>query len=523
MNPSNGPRRRRSAQTVAVTLAAVALSACNTGGSGTPSPDAPGGTPQTGGTISVGSGQGAIPQLDPGLATLHWEWVLYPLLWDGLTYLDENSEVQPALAESWTSNENFTEWQFELRDDVEFSNGRALEGDDIVWNIERIIEPENASIAHSYLIAVNGASADGSTVTVSLDEPVVTLPLAISHLRIIAPESLDTINDDPVGTGPFTVASFVPGQALELVRNENYWGEPALLDGINFDAVNDAAAGVTALRSGALDVLWNLPGKEAVALESATDVRIVEPESSGTNHYLFVDNQSPPFDDPRARHALAHSFDRTAVRDTAYSGFGVPAGRNTLIPPGNWAHEESLPEYDLNLDRAAELFEQAGITEGSTLTWWGIAGAYPEWQTEAQLLKANLEEIGINLEIENNEIGTWVDGFLPKGKEFPGYIVPNAGGDVNDPNYLIDRLTGGTFEGNWQSDKLDELAARGAATDDQDERREIYAEAQRLVDEEAPLITSVHTSLLSGVRNEVQGVWTSPAGNLQLDRAHLVD
>lgn len=507
------PFRRVAAKLAAVTLATAVVAGCGGGGGGSDEP-------VEGGTITVATGQDAIPQLDPGLATFHWEWVLYPLLWDGLTALDEESEVQPAIAESWESNDDFTEWTFQLRDDVTYWDGTPLEADDVVWNIERIIADDNASIANSYLEGTSGASSDGSTVVVTLDRANATLPLAISHLRIIAPDSVDRINEEPMGTGPFMVDSFVPSDSLKLVRNDDYWGEAPTLDGIDFEAVNDTAAGVTALRSGDIDVLWNVPARDAQALEGAADIRIDEPEIPTTNHYLFFDTKTPPFDDPRARQAVAYALDRESVRDTAFSGFGEPSLRNTLIPPDSWAHDDSLTEYEPDLARAKELFEDAGVTEGDTLTWWGIAGAYPEWQTEAQLLQESLEEIGITLKIENNEIGTWVDAFLPLGKEFPGYIVPNQGGDVNDPDYLLDRLTGGTYEGNWRSDELDALAARGTATEDEGERAAIYAEAQQLIDAEAPLVNSVHTAMLTAVRQEVEGLWTSSAGNLQLAHAY---
>lgn len=112
------------------------------------------------GKLVVTTGQGAIPQLDPGLATFQWERVLYPLLWNGLTEVAEDDEVVPGLAESWTSNDDLTSWTFKLRDDVTFTNGREFTSDDVVWNMERVLEGSNTSVASIYLASVTSISAD---------------------------------------------------------------------------------------------------------------------------------------------------------------------------------------------------------------------------------------------------------------------------------------------------------------------------------------------------------------------------
>src|SRR5699024_12863872 len=98
---------------------------------------------------------------------------------------------------------------------------------------------------------------------------------------------------------------------------------------------------------------------------------------------------------------------------------------NELVPQASWAFDDSgLEPQEVDLDRAAQLFEEAGVSEGETLTWWGLAGAYPEWNREGQLLQENLAEIGINLKIETQETGTWVDKCVPVGQESPAYIHP---------------------------------------------------------------------------------------------------
>src|SRR5690606_3011893 len=109
---------------------------------------------------------------------------------------------------------------------VTFTNGRELTSDDVVWNMERVLSGSNTSVAAIYLASASSVHADSpSTVTFELDRPNAVLPLSLSTLRIIAPESEDTINEKPIGTGPFEVKSFIPNQELQMVVNEDYWGD----------------------------------------------------------------------------------------------------------------------------------------------------------------------------------------------------------------------------------------------------------------------------------------------------------
>src|SRR5699024_5045205 len=147
---------------------------------------------------------------------------------------------------------------------------------------------------------------------------------------------------------------------------------------------------------------------------------------------ISMDTTTPPFDDPKAREALSLVLDRGSAVVVAFSGFGEAAMFNELVPQASWAFDDSrLEPQEVELDRAARRYEEARDSEDETLTGWGLAGAYPEWNREEQLLHENLAEIGINLKIENQETDTYVDKFVPVGQEYPGYIIPSAGGDLN--------------------------------------------------------------------------------------------
>lgn len=307
-----------------------------------------------------------------------------------------------------------------------------------------------------------------------------------------------------------------------MVVNDDYWGDAPDLEGITIVASNDTAAAVTAIRTGDVDVLWNLPVADAGPLGSDDSVDIIESAQSTQLHYLSVDTTSPPFDDPRARKALSLALDREQVVQTAYSGFGQEAEFNELLPQESWGFSDDDLEPDTyDLDQAAALFAEAGVHSGDTITWWGIAGAYPEWNLEAQMLQQSLGEIGITLDIRNEEVGSWVDKFIPIPSQYPGHIVPNAGGDPNDPSFILGRLANGACECNWNDDEYNELAKQALATDDRDERRTYYQAMQQMVTDQTPVIVSVHAPLVTTARTSVNGAWMAPSGDLHLENVSI--
>lgn len=512
------PIRRRAALALATATAALLLLAGCTGGSGGNSSA----VPKQGGKLVVSTAQGGIPQLDPGAATFQWERVLYPLLWNGLTEVDKSGKVVPGLAAEWSSSPDLMTWTFTLRKGVTFTNGRALAPKDIVWNLQRIVDPKNASLAASYLRPVfKGATESGADqVVVTLSRADSVLPMAISALRIIAPESVSTINTKPVGTGPFTVKSFVPDESLTLVRNKGYWGTKPTLDEIDITASHDSAAAITALRTNDIQVLWNVATADAKPLTQDASVKMLTSDSTTQMQWLALDNSSAPFNNPKARQALAFAMDWKGTVNVAFSGFGQAAVNSEPIPTSSWAFDKSVTTtYKTDLSKAAQLFAEAGVKKGDTLTWWGIAGGYPEWNKEAQLLQQNLAKIGINLSIENNEVGTWVSKFIPRGKKYPGLIIPNAGGDLNDPSFAYDRIA--VNEVNYNNPELLKLSDEGRATADEAKRKDIYSQMLKIVSADVPKLYVIHVPMLAAARSTVTGAWVSPAGDLHLEGAGL--
>lgn len=505
-------------------VAAVTLAACGSGGSSstsTPSTDAGGGSgPETtaqttaapasgGGSLTVGAASG-IPQLNPVLKGTAFEEALFPLLWDGLSRFGQDGTVGPDLATRWTPSADNKTWTFELRDDVRFSNGKALTADDVVQTLKYYQDPDTATQLKTALEPVKSVTARGrTTVVFRLSRPNVLLPEVLVPVKIVDVDSLRTIDREPAVTGPFTVTEFVPDDHVTLARNPDYFGDPAPLDEIRLVKAADSTSAVTSLRSGDLGALWSVPSSDIPQLQNEPSITIVEPEVTGQYVSWEMDLSSPPFDDVRARQALAYATDREAIFKAAYYNQGLVSKTNTPLADNSPWFAQGMTDYSYDPEKARALFAEAGVRE---LTWWGVAGQYPEWNASGQILQQSLKKIGVDLKISNREISSWPAKFYPAGRRFPGLVVPNFQSFAPDPYFQLSFLLRGRCECNWDSPEFTDLFDEAVGTADRDARKAVWDRAQRLINAEVPIIVPVQSAVATATQKDVVGVWVEGGG-----------
>jgi peptide/nickel transport system substrate-binding protein len=475
---------------------------------------------QQGGSIVVAAAQG-VPQLDPYKILFAWEEVLYPVLWDALTGFEPGStEIQPKLAESWEVSDDLKTYTFTLREGVTFTNGKPLTAEDVVRDLERALDPETAFIWAFLIPGIADAEAvDERTVEVTLTEPSAIFAEAAALIPMMDPDTVDDINQNPVGTGPFTLKEFVPDDHVTVVRNEDYWGDPPALDEIRIVKAQDQTSAVTSLRAGDIHVLWSIPWQDAKELEGG-DVEIVTAEAPAANVIFETDNTAPPFDDVRARQALVYATDKQTIIDAAYAGKVEISKTNQPVPSSHPLFNSDLMEYEFDLDKAKELFAEAGVNEGDTLTFWTTAGQYQEWTVYGQIMQEDFAEIGINLEIKAEEINTWAEKFAPAGKSWPRLLVPNFYSGFPVP-LTMGFWKPGICECNFDNAEYNSTLDEINRTADADQRAELYKEAQRIFNEQAPVVIIGQTSWPIGVRSEVAGVWEDPGTIIHVEDAAL--
>ena len=474
-------------------------------------------------TLRIGQTSG-ITQLDPNTTTFTAERVLWSLLWDGLTAQAKSGEVIPALATSWETSDDQLTWTFHLRDDAKFHDGRQFTSEDAAKNINRVLDVEVGSPQRAKITMVTAATpVDATTLQVSLETPAPQLPAAIIDIKMTDVDNLDSINQAANGTGPFTLASFVPDQEVTLERNPDYFGTKPSIEKVTITKYSDTTSAQSALSSNAIDMMWGVPYDQVQPQIDAGYVA-VGPSDPAQAAVFEIDNSSAPFNDVRARQALSYATDRAAIQIAAYGGFGVLNTGSTLISPNSPFASTKVMDYSYDLDKAKNLFAQAGVAEGDTLTCWATAGAYPEFAIACQILQQSLAEIGINLEIKTNETSTWAELFYPAGKSYPGTIIPDLVSREAPPLPFIVNYFGseGWSEGNWPGTAdFEKAKAVIQASTDQNELKDAFATAQEILSVQQPLVSILNVGPASLLQSSVSGVWVEPSGTMHVEAAKL--
>ena len=338
---------------------APALAACG-GGETTTSASPSAGVPKKGGSlksgITTGSGKDGF---DPHALAYEPEIAAGFQLYDRLLDLSPDAQVIPGLAEEATPNADATVWTVRLKPDVLFSDGKPVTADDVIFSFNRIIDPKSPKTVASSLSDLKPSGMkklDDRTVRFTLSQPnaVFTEILAEREANIVR---ADWNPKNPIGTGPFKLKSYTPGQQMVFEPNENYWSEGPYVDELTLVQYADPVARVNALLSGAIDHCDQLDSAQVKIVNETTGYAAWMTKSPG--FFPFTMNVlEKPFTDVRARQAFRLIVDRQPMIDQAYGGYGWLG--NDMYAPYDPGYPADLPQRQQDLEQAKSLLKQAG-------------------------------------------------------------------------------------------------------------------------------------------------------------------
>ncbi|MDQ3400052.1 MAG: ABC transporter substrate-binding protein [Chloroflexota bacterium] len=442
------------------------------------------GQPKRGGTLILAR-QGEVTNLDPHKTPAFTAARVFELVYSYLMRLDENVGVQTDLAESATTSADGKQVTIKLRKGVKFHNGDALTSADVKYTYDRIIDPKNAAVARSFFADVGTITApDESTVMFELKAPNAALLAYMAHPNTgVVSKKIGEANADlskketVIGSGPFKLAEWVPDNFMRFEANRDYYvaGQP-YLDGLRINVVPDEQALTAALRTKAADMAIVLDAKVARTLRGEASL-VLSAKPSLSYHLLFVNTKRKPFDDLKVRQAIAYAIDRQAIIDAVAFGEGevagpiAPALTNFALPVSGY------PLYKRDIAKAKQLLQEAnaGPIEFTMLT----QTSEPAYAKDiAQLVQAQLAEIGVKMRIETLEFAQWVARWLKADFD----MAPGLNGGGPDPDFYLFRYF--TNDGNlnfvtsYQNGKSSDAITAARATTDVSKRKELYKVAQ---------------------------------------------
>ncbi|MGY3520533.1 ABC transporter substrate-binding protein [Micromonospora sp. PTRAS2] len=456
----------------------------------------------SGGTLNAAIG-GEPDQLDPHRTSAYYSFQVLENVYDTLVEPGPDLRMGPSLATKWTTSADQLTWTFTLREGVRFSDGSPLTSEDVVYSYERIIS-EKLNQSYRFETVKSVTAPDPTTVVVALTKPTPNLLASLGGFKgvaIVDKANVESgaIKTKPVGSGPFAVAGYTSGDSIQLTRNDNYWGAKPKLDGVRFTFVKDPTVALQNLRGGEVQWTDNLPPQQVAALkENGGDVT-VESRSSTDYWYLALNEGRKPYDDVNVRRAIAFALDRDAIAKAAK--FGQATVNQTAIPKGSSWHFEYAP-YRHDPAQARQLLGQAGVS-GLTLDLM-VTTEYPETVSAAQVIAAQLSDVGITVKIRTLDFAQWLD---EQGKgAFDAFLLGWLGNIDPDEFYYAQHRTGATFNFHkYSNPTVDKLLDAGRTETDPAARKRTYDQAAKQIVDDASYVYLYNPDVVQGWSKQVTG------------------
>jgi peptide/nickel transport system substrate-binding protein len=435
-------------------------------------------------------------------------------VWEPLIYPDEHQNPQPLLAKGWESNDDATQWTIHLREGVTFHDGRPLTADVAVANLEKdLAEYPIATLDHIKAV-------DDATLKLYLTGPTPALPNLLANYAsaMLSPATWEQEDVDipiPYGTGPFKFKDYVDGEKIILVRNDDYWGQPAQTERIIYRFIPDANTRLLALQSGEIDAIADVGSivpSQGEIIEADEDLKLLL-QDVVTTHYLFFNNDKPPFDNQALRQAVSMAINRELIVNQAIYGYGVPAVSNITQLATAWVNPQARPEYDPQQARAlaASVLGDKRVPVTFVLNS-SLANRWP-YAEIAQMIQYTLGDLGLDVEIQTVEGGTWNE--MLANDEYHMNMRPYtlSSGDPDDfMTYWVrpDGIFNKQYSISYADPKAEDLAARALVEVDAEARRAYYDELQLLLKDQVPFTPIYHETTLYATRDNVYGLSLDP-------------
>ena len=507
-----------------------------------PSPEAAPASPQKGGKI-VRAISTEPSTLDPNGGAASGQNVLLPYLLDTLVYRDLDNSYKPYLAESWKVAPNGMTYIFNLKPGILFHDGTPLNAAAVVFTYTRAVQEGSKSALVSALSSVEKIEAVSDTqVVFTLKRPSTTLLSALSnaYAGIISPAAVEKLGDkfglSPVGSGPFMMKEWKPGESITLARFDSYAWPPAvvkntgapLIDELVFKIVPDATAVLTGFQAGEIDMLFVNQPAQFKALGKDKNATLVEANLHSLI-YLGFNVAKPPFDNVDVRNAIAAAINKEEIVKLAVGGKGTAAF--SPLPPTLPGFDASLadlaPKFDLTT--AAELLKKAGYEQQADQSWKNTASGEmlileiltstrPPNETIATIVQDQLSKLGVAVTIKALDSNA-VTELGNKGD----YKVMLWRYDWNDPDvlnmYLSSSRIGKTNRSNYSNPAVDELLSKAGATMDEGKRNGLYVDAQKLIIADQPWVPLYSPIDTIAIRSTIKDVVIGPMGRVLLNDA----
>lgn len=452
--------------------------------------------------------------LDPQDTTEQYSQRVITVIYDRLVEIDEmTGKIVPGLAKSWEQLDDNT-ILFHLNEGITFHNGNKFSAEDVKFTLERA--KKLPKVAHLYSLIDNIEVVDDNTVKIHTSEPFAPLLAHLSHktASIISKKYFEEKGEEgfhnPVGTGPYKYKDWKVGDRITLEANDNYFGEKPSIKYVVIRAIPEENSSVIGLETGEIDMTADLNAESRRLVMDNPELVYMEQSGISVN-YVGLNTTKGILKDKDVRKAIAMGINRDIIIDSVLMGAVEKA--NSLLGPGVVGYSKDTKPFEYNPAEAKKLLNEAGY---ETLDLTIVTSNNDLRKQMAEIMQAQLKEIGINIKIEILEWATFLN---TTGNGKSDLFMIGWSNSSGDADYGLTPMLHSSMKGNsgnrsfFDNKEFDTLLEEGKVELNPQKRAEIYARAQDVMNREVPILPIYFMPASAGIRKEVKGFVQSPINN----------
>lgn len=452
---------------------------------------------------------------NPIISTGRWGLMTSNMVYSPLFKLAADGSIEWYLAKSYDLSEDKKTYTFHLRDDVKWSDGEKFTADDVLFTIQSIMNPDNASEMYSEFVTEAGsaqlAKVDDYTFSCTFPNASPAYLESFAYQLYIIPQHIFKDVKDfntyefpgtSVGTGPYVLTDYSAGSYLKFEANPDYFMGAPKIQNIIYRIITSQDTAMLAIQSGEVDAWATTPDYiKQMDLEGSN--LTAHSYNQGNVAYMAFNCKRVP--DQKVRQAVMFALDREQMNTAVFQSKDYYSDVYTFLPPNNPYYDDSTAEkYNTDAEKSKALLKEAGVTN-LTLTL-GYDSSDTMEETQGLLMKEQLAAVGITLNLSPMESTAYYAALKKSDNTFDMYL----GGYImgSDPNtYASLYMSNGTSNWMYYSDAaIDDLFTKGISTFDDAERKTVYTELQKAVQDYACFYPIVSRNYVVVINNRVGGL-----------------
>lgn len=471
--------------------------------------------------------------IDPARGTDYTQVMAMVNLYDPLVFPNEDGEIESHVAEDWSVSDDNQTYTFTIRDDIQFHSGNQLTAEDVQYSLERLLAINQGYASQFSVIDIDNVAVTGDyEIEIPLTEVHAPFMDVLVLLFVVDSQlaqenavdgdfggngdyAMEYLNNDDAGSGPYSLNDFERGSGISFNLFEDYWADipKNAYERVYVDIIETDSTVRTLMRNEELHMTSQYQSEETYSTLAEEDHIRVNSTPTATLLHFKLNTQRAPTDDVEVRKAIAHAFDYETARNEVAPGSEKAVGP---VAPVFGAHNSDVPQPTYNPERAREILENAGYSEGDIQIEHTFVRETDLQEQLALLYQQNLNAVGIEVELNPQTWGTMTDMATDpeqtshSNNVFYGPVYPSVDAYLVNEYYSESASTWMSMS-HLEDDELDSIIEESRTTVDPDARAQLYREAQqRIAEQHTDVFVFVDTKK-HGMNEEVQGYTYRPS------------